>query len=229
MGGLFRTDSTGRKQLGITLLLIPMTAPGLSIHTIRMFDGDYELNQCFFDEVRVPITNRIGPEGDGWSMAKYMLGVERLGIADVARTKAQMKRLKYIVSIESPGGDKIIDNAELRTEIWQTETELMSLETTEHRFLFDPDYADNLGAEASILKIRGSELAQRVTELVVHAMAYSALPETIDPEPGSNRSRSVPEHARYAAHGYFNNRKLSIYGGSNEIQKNIVAKAVLGL
>jgi alkylation response protein AidB-like acyl-CoA dehydrogenase len=229
MGGLFRTDSTGRKQLGITLLLVPMDAPGLNVHPIRMFDGDYEVNQCFFDQVRVPVHNRVGPEGEGWSMAKYMLGVERLGIADVARTKVQLKRLERIAKLETSGTARLFDEAWFHAEFYQTKAELMALETTEHRFLFDPAYADTLGAEASILKIRGSELQQRVTEFIVQALAHSALPDMPEPDLGSNRLPSVPEHAAFAAHGYFNHRKVSIYGGSNEIQKNIVAKAVLGL
>ena len=229
MGGLFRTDNSGRKQQGITVLLVPMNAPGLSIHPIRMFDGDCEVNQCFFDSVRVPLENRVGPENDGWSMAKFMLGIERLGIADVSRTKAQLHRLKHILALEALNQNRLIDDPRFAQDLCRTETDLMALETTEQRFLFDAAYADNLGAEASILKIRGSELQQRVTELVVEALAHSALADVAAQLPGSNQATNVPEHATGAAHAYFNHRKVSIYGGSNEVQKNIVAKAVLGL
>lgn len=230
MFGLFRTDRGGKKQLGITMLLLDMKSPGLSIEPIITFDGAHEVNQTFFDDVRVPVQNRIGDEGKGWAIAKYVLGLERLGIAEVPRSKAMLARLKQIAGIELSDGEKLIEDRAFTDQIFSLEIELLALEATEQRFLFDPVYGEDLGAEASILKIKGSELQQKISELTLEALGYYALPKLpAEVAEGTNEEPIGPDHAALAAETYFNLRKISIYGGSNEIQKNIVSKAVLGL
>ena len=229
MFGLFRTDNTGKKQLGITLLLIDMNIPGISISPIKTFDGGAEVNQTFFDNVKVPVTGRVGEEGKGWTLAKYLLSYERLGIAQVSRSKAMLSRLKRIARTEMMGDTPLIDDEAFATQMTEVEVTLAALEATEHRFLFDPDRGGELGAEASILKIRGTEVTQRILELTVEALGYYALPDVPPLPEGSNEEPIGPEHAAFASAAYYNHRKISIYGGSNEIQRNIVAKAVLGL
>ena len=228
MFGLFRTDNSGKKQLGITLLLIEMNTRGITIAPIKTFEGGAEVNQTFFDNVKVPVTGRVGEEGKGWTLAKYLLGYERLGIAQVARSKAMLERLKRIASTEQSGGSSLGEDEIFANQMAEVEVGLAALEATEHRFLFDPDRGGELGAEASILKIRGTELQQRVLELAVEAMGYYGLPDMQPLPEGSNEEPIGPSHAAFASALYYNRRKISIYGGSNEIQKNIVAKAVLG-
>ena len=229
MFGLFRTDNSGKKQLGITLLLFDMKTPGIMITPIRTFDGGTEVHQTFFDNVKVPVAGRVGEEGKGWTLAKYLLSYERLGIAQVSRSKAMLSRLKRLSATEMLGGEPLIDDDVFATHIAEVEFKLAALEATEHRFLFDPDRGGELGAEASILKIRGTDVTQRILELTVEALGYYAFPD-VEPLPeGSNEASIGPDYAAFAAAAYYNHRKISIYGGSNEIQRNIVAKAVLGL
>ena len=229
MFGLFRTDSSGKKQLGITLLLIDMNSPGITISPIRTFDGGAEVNQTFFDNVEVPITGRVGEEGKGWTLAKYLLSYERLGIAQVSRSKAMLARLKRIAGTEMLGTEPLIADDVFANQIAEVEVTLAALEATEHRFLFDPDRGGELGAEASILKIRGTDVTQRVLELTMEALGYYSLADVPPLQDGSNEEAIGPDYAAFAAEAYYNYRKISIYGGSNEIQRNIVAKAVLGL
>ena len=229
MFGLFRTDNRGKKQQGITVLLIDMQSEGLSFQPIKTFDGGAEVNQTFFDDVSVPIEGRVGEEGKGWSLAKFLLGFERLGIAQVARSKAMLQRLKRIAATETSGGVPLIEDELFANHLAEVEVALAVLEATEHRLLFDPDRGGELGAEASILKIRGTDLQQRVLELTVEALGYYALPDVAPLPHGSNEEPIGPDFAAFASEAYFNHRKISIYGGSNEIQRNIVAKAVLGL
>ena len=228
MFGLFRTDSSGKKQLGITLLLIEMSTPGITIAPIRTFEGGAEVNQTFFDNVKVPVSGRVAEEGKGWTLAKYLLGYERLGIAQVARSKAMLERLKRIAGTEQESGLALAEDEIFANHMAEVEVGLAALEATEHRFLFDPDRGGELGAEASILKIRGTELQQRVLELAVEALGYYGLPDVQPLPEGSNEEPIGPDYAAFSSELYFNYRKISIYGGSNEIQRNIVAKAVLG-
>ena len=227
--GLFRTDNSGKKQLGITLLLIDMSTPGISISPIRTFEGGAEVNQTFFDNVKVPVSGRVGEEGKGWTLAKYLLGYERLGIPQVSRSKAMLSRLKRIAGTEMMGSEPLIEDDVFANQIAEVEVTLAGLEATEHRFLFDPDRGGEFGAEASILKIRGTDVTQRVLELTMEALGYYSLPDVAPLPHGSNEEPIGPAHAAFASETYYNHRKISIYGGSNEIQRNIVAKAVLGL
>jgi alkylation response protein AidB-like acyl-CoA dehydrogenase len=227
MFGLFRTSQEQRKQQGITLLLVDMRAKGLSLSPIPLIDGVERVAACTFDDVEVPVENMVGEEGFGWSIAKYLLTIERLGIAEVAASKAALARLKRLAAHEMSGGTPLIEDPYLLTELAVLEGELDALEATEYRFLFNPSWNGELGAEASILKIAGTLIRQRLTELTMRVAGPSANGQgSLILEGALDDPRTYPS---WATRHYLNFRKISIYGGSNEIQKNIVAKAVLGL
>ena len=228
--GLFRTDSSGKKQHGITYLLLDMKTPGITVEPIYTFDGGAEVNNTFFDDVRVPVANRVGEEHLGWTVAKFSLGLERFGSAEVSRSLASLRRLKQVARAETGGGQPLINDPDFASRITASELELRALEITEQRFLFGPGGPDAMGAEASMLKIQGTEVQQRIAELTVEALGYYALPYV--PEQladGYNETPVGPPATGFAASYHFNMRKTTIYGGSNEIQKNIISKAVLGL
>ncbi len=230
MFGLFRSDSSGKKQFGITFLMLDMASPGLSVQPILTFDGTHEVNQVFFDDVRVPVANRLGEEHQGWGIAKYLLGLERFGTAEISRSLSSLARLKKLAAATPCGAGSLADDAEFMDELARAEIDLRALEITEQRFLFGPGGADALGPEASMLKICGTEVQQRILELALEALGqYGQLLVEEGASEGSNEPPRVPDAARHAARAYFNYRKTSIYSGSNEIQKNIIAKAVLGL
>ena len=230
MFGLFRTDSSGKKQLGITFLLVDLKSPGLSMTPIITLEGGHETNQTFFDDVRVPVANRIGEEHKGWTVAKYLLGLERFGTAEVSPSYAMLKRLKNLARTAVMDGAPLIEDRSFAERIAEVEMELRALELTEMRFLFGPGGPDAMGPEASMLKIRGTEVQQLITELTMEALGYYAHPyQPKLREPGANEEPVGTPASVYASWNYFNFRKTSIYSGSNEIQKNIIAKAVLGL
>ncbi len=224
MFGLFRTDSSGRKQHGITLLLVDMATPGLSVRPILTFEGGDELNQVFFENVRVPGANRLGPEHEGWSIGKYILGLERIGSAEVSRTSAMLGRLREIAAREPLRDGYLIDDADFSRKLVRAGIALRQVELTERRFLFA---SDDVGAEASLLKIKGTEVQQQVISLMVEALGpYGQL----DPEDTSARDNApLPDAAHHAARVSFNLRKSTIWGGSSEVLKNIIAKSVLDL
>ena len=228
--GLYRTDNSGRKQQGITFLLFDMKSRGVTVQPILTFDGSHEVNQVFFDDVRVPVDNRLGAENQGWALAKYLLGLERFGTAEVSRSLASLGRLKRLAAEQPRGAGRLIDDLEFAGKIAEAEIELRAVELTELRFLFGPGGADALGAEASMLKVRGTEVQQRILELTLEALgSYGQLDPEDNERPGANAPETLPAAAGHAARAHFNFRKTSIYSGSNEIQKNIIAKAVLGL
>jgi alkylation response protein AidB-like acyl-CoA dehydrogenase len=227
MFGLFRTDSSGKKQQGISVLVLPMNSKGLSLRPVLLLDGVERVAQCTFEDVEVPAENLLGEEDRGWGIAKYLLTLERLGIAEVGASRACLARLKSLANAETRGNEPLFLDPTLLSEIASVEADLDALEATEYRYLFDPGSNGELGPESSILKIQGTLIRQRLTELTMQVagpfaqatdMALPAL------EPDAARS-----FAPWATRHYFNFRKISIYGGSNEIQRNIVAKAVLGL
>jgi len=220
MFGLFRTDSSGRKQQGITFLLLDMRTPGITVHPVLTFEGGHEVNQVFFDRVRVPVDQRVGEEHQGWGIAKYLLSLERFGIAEVSRSLAMLGRLKRLAGEPDASGRRPIEDPLLVAEIARLEIDLRALELTELRFLFGGDEAAN-AALASILKVRGTEVQQGILELTLQLRGRAA-----HVAPAGNAG---PSEAEAAAIAYYNYRKVSIYGGSTEVQKNIVAKAVLGL
>lgn len=227
MFGLFRTDSSGRKQQGISVLVLPLASKGLSLRPILLLDGVERVAQCTFEDVEVPAENLIGDENQGWSIAKYLLTLERLGIAEVGASRACLGRLKALAGAEIRGNEPLLLEPTLLKEIAEVEADLDALEATEYRFLFDPQSNGELGPESSILKIQGTLIRQRLTELTMRVAGPFAQ------ETGTDLPSGTPDEARsfaaWATRHYFNFRKISIYGGSNEIQRNIVAKAVLGL
>jgi len=227
---LVRTDSSGRKQQGITFLLFRMDTPGITVRPIITVDGSHEVNEVIFDNVRVPVENRIGEEGRGWDYAKYLLTHERTMVADVGRSWYNLERLKRIAACEKTGNGCLLDDPAFVRKLVDIEVELIALEYTELRVLAETQTGGAPGAESSILKIKGTEVQQGITELLLEAAGNKALPfDVARMHPGWDGNAVGPAYAGVAAPRYFNFRKASIYGGTNEIQKNIIAKAVLGL
>ena len=227
---LVRTDGSGKKQEGISFLLIDMTSPGISVNPIITLEGGHEVNDVYFEDVRVPAENLIGEEGKGWTYAKVLLTHERTGIAGVARSKRALAKLKEFASKEIGGGPSMMEDDAFARRISELEIELMALEITDLRTLAAVSLGGAPGPESSILKIKGSEIQQSLTELAMEASGYYALPfipESL--EPGWNGEPIGPAEAVGTASRYYNMRKTTIYGGSNEIQKNIISKAVLRL
>jgi len=225
---LVRTDTEVKPQEGISFILIDMKTPGITVRPIITIDGGHEVNEVFLEDVRVPAENLIGEENKGWTYAKFLLGNERSGIAGVARSKKAIERLKTIAGAETVDGEPLIKTDSFRRKIADLEIDLTSLEFTELRTLAQESKGQGPGPESSILKIKGTEIQQRITELTVEAVGNYAYPFAAPNGEGSNELPG-PDYALGASQAYFNMRKTSIYGGSNEIQRNIIAKAVLGL
>ena len=224
---LVRTDTSVKQQEGITFLLIDMKTPGITVKPIIVLDGAREVNEVFFDNVKVPVENRIGEENKGWTYAKFLLVHERSGIAGVARSKKAIERLKQIAEAETVDGTPLIATDEFSRKIAETEIDLSALEFTELRTLAKESRGQMAGPESSILKIKGTEIQQRITELTLEAIGYYAYPNARSF--GDNEYPVGPDYAVGQSGHYFNMRKASIYGGSNEIQRGIIAKAVLVL
>jgi alkylation response protein AidB-like acyl-CoA dehydrogenase len=210
---LVRTDPAVKKQAGISFLLIDMRSPGVTVRPITLLDGSREVNEVWFEDVEVPVENLVGDENGGWTYAKFLLGHERTNIAGVGVSKRELARLKRIASEERKDGKPLLADPGFAARVAQVEVELMALEITNLRVLAAEAERRAPGPEASLLKIRGSEIQQAISELMMHAKGPQALPL-----------------ARGAMGGaYLNLRKTTIYGGSNEIQKNIIAQTLLGL
>ena len=228
---LVRTDNSVKKQEGISFLLIDMHSAGVSLKSIYLLDGHPEVNEIFFDDVRVPANNLIGEENKGWTYAKVLLTHERTNISGVPRGKRRLRALKRIASDTDDGfGSNMMENSTFKNKLAETEIELQALEYVELRTLAALSVGKAPGPESSILKIVGTELAQKMDELFVELAAYNCLPFLPEQfEEGFQGNPVGPGTAASSALVYFNNRKLSIFGGSNEIQRNIISKAVLGL
>ena len=225
---LVRTDGTVRKQEGISFLLMDMKAPGVTVRPIIMLDEDHEVNEVFFDNVRVPVANLIGEENRGWTYAKYLLGHERTGIAAVGRSKRELEFLKRYAATQAKNGKPLLEDAHFGAKVATLEIELMALEMTVLRVLSQEHKAP--GPEASVLKVRGTEIQQTLTELMVEAAGPMALPfDATYLESENDHSVAGDDDAAPLAGYYFNFRKTSIYGGSNEIQRNIITQMILGL
>jgi len=218
---LVRTETTQKKQEGISFLLIDMNTPGIEVKPIITIDGDHEVNTVFFTDVKVPADQLIGEEGKGWTYAKFLLAHERFGIAGVPVCKVQISRLKEKTAA--------YNDLDLNKKIAELEIDLMALEFTELRTLAAIAGGGHPGAESSILKIRGTEIQQRISELFVEAAGQYILPYEGPEGFESNNNPAGPDYASKSVAHYLNFRKTSIYGGSNEIQKNIIAKAILGV
>jgi alkylation response protein AidB-like acyl-CoA dehydrogenase len=226
---LVRTDPNAKQQEGISFLLIDMKTPGITVRPIITMDGSHEVNEVFLEEVKVPAENLIGEENKGWTYAKFLLGNERSGIAGVARSKKAIERLKKLANAELVDGTPLMKTDEFSRKVAEVEIDLSALEVTELRTLAAESRGRGPGPEASILKIKGTEIQQRITELAVEAVGNYALVEAPRLEVTGNEFVPGPEGSQGLAQDYFNMRKTSIYGGSNEIQHNIIAKMVLGL
>jgi pimeloyl-CoA dehydrogenase large subunit len=230
---LVRTDPKApKKQLGISYLMIDMRSPGITIRPIITLDGTRDVNEVFFDNVEVPVENLVGEENRGWDCAKYLLGNERTGIARVGLSKMRVARIKELARLVPAGDGSLMDDERFREKVAAVEVELKALEMTQLRVISQERSAGGGGKPnpaSSILKIKGSELQQATTELLMEVAGPLALPYVPqDPDLGHNEPPIGEPWALPTAPGYFNNRKVSIYGGTNEIQRNIIAKAVLG-
>ena len=227
MFGLFRTDSSGRKQEGITFLLLDLRSPGVTVRPIRTFDGTgIEINQVFFDGVHVPASQRVGEEGRGWGIAKDLLAAERFGNAEVSRSLASLARLRRFCARRGPDGSRMLDDLTVARRLADLHVELQAVERTELRLLMHGGEA--VGAEAALLKLRGTEVQNRILAFAADLLGPYAVADLGDLDSPAAVEVASPE-ARYALRTHFNYRKTMIYGGSNEIQRNILAKAVLGL
>jgi len=227
---LVRTDPAAKKQEGISFLLIDMKSPGITVRPIVTMDGGAEVNEVFFDNVKVPVENLVGEENRGWTYAKFLLGNERTGIARVGASKRELKKLKEIAASERADGAPLIANPRFRDKLAALEVELMALEVTNLRMIAAMRGGKGPGPESSILKLKGSEIQQRLTELALEAVGPYAMPFQREAlEHGWNEEPVGAEYAAATAPHYFNYRKVSIYGGSNEIQRNVISKMMLGL
>ena len=231
---LVRTSTEGRQQEGISFLLINMKTPGITVKPIIMLDGEHEVNEVWFDNVRVPVENRIGEENKGWTYAKFLLGHERTGIAGVGRSKSALRRLKALARRQlGDNGKPLIEDSRFRDRIAQVEMELIALEITNLKVISAEGKQHAPGPEASMLKIKGSEIQQMLTELCMQALGPYALPWLHDGLDLAGSSQPLtdafaPRDAGISG-SYFNVRKTTIYGGSTEVQKNIISQMILGL
>ena len=221
---LVRTDPDAKAQRGISFLLIDMKSPGITVRPIITLDGAHEVNEIWFEDVAVPAANLVGEENRGWTYAKFLLGHERSNIAGVGIAKRELARLKQIAAAEMKRGRPLLEDPLFAAKVAQVEIDLMALEITNLRVLSaerEKREEKALGPEASILKLKGTEIQQTISELKMQAVGAYALPFSREP--------AGPDHAVALGAGYCNLRKLSIFGGSNEIQKNIIAQMILGL
>ncbi|MFP3891913.1 MAG: acyl-CoA dehydrogenase family protein [Ralstonia sp.] len=227
---LVRTDPDAKKQEGISFLLIDMKTPGITVRPIIMLDEEHEVNEVFFDNVKVPVQNLIGDENRGWTYAKYLLGHERTGIARVGHSKRELAFLKRVALQHQKNGKPLLEDPVFGAKVASLEIELMALEITVLRVVSSENAGKGPGPEASLLKIKGTQIQQMLTELMVEAVGPYAQP--FDP---SYLEGEVPQavtgdnDAAPLAPYYFNYRKTSIYGGSNEIQRNIISQMILGV
>ena len=220
---LVRTDPSAKKQEGISFLLIDMATPGVEVRPIITLDGEHEVNEVFFTDVRVPLENLVGDEHRGWTCAKYLLTYERTNIAGVGFSVAALRELKSFMGRHKRNGKLLKDDPFFAARVARVEIDLENMKTTNLRMIAAVAGGGVPGAESSMLKIRGTEIRQEISSLMRRAMGPQARAWL---EAGE---RVGAEEGERAAVGYFNNRKLSIFGGSNEIQKNIISKMILGL
>jgi alkylation response protein AidB-like acyl-CoA dehydrogenase len=200
------------------------------VRPIITLDGEHEVNEVFFVDVRVPVDNRVGEENAGWTIAKYLLTHERTGIAGVGASVEALRRLKEIMHIERKGGRPLADDPLFAARVATVEIDLKAMKTTNLRVVSAAAAGGAPGPESSMLKVKGVLIRQEINDLTRRALGPYAIPfvsEALDE--GWNEAPIGPDYANPVAMDYFNNRKMSIYGGSNEIQKNIIAKAILGL
>mgnify|MGYP003329353913 FL=1 len=227
---LVRTNSDCKPQEGISFMLLDMKSPGVSVKPIITLDGGHEVNMVYLENVKVPKENLIYEENKGWTVAKYLLGHERTSIAAVSRSKKALSKVREIAKLNINGDSTLSDDSRFIDKVTKCDVRLQALEYAELKSISDDVKGIPPGPEASMLKIRGSEIQQEITELVLEASGYYANPYQPNiMDVGNNELLIGPEWSSAAAPKYFNTRKTTIYGGSNEIQKNILAKMVLEL
>jgi pimeloyl-CoA dehydrogenase large subunit len=223
---LVRTDPTVKKQQGISFLLIDMKSKGVTVRPIQTIDGGHEINEVFFDDVEVPAENLVGEENRGWDYAKYLLSAERINLARIGVSKERLRRVRELASRELSKGRPLIEDVRFREKLAALEIELKALELTQLRVISADTHCTSNAPDpaSSILKIKGSELQQATSDLLMQALGpYAArahFPE--DPDLALDWTATITPN-------YFNWRKVSIFGGSNEIQKTIIARSILGL
>ena len=228
---LVRTDTSGKPQAGITFLLLEMNSPGIRVEPIHILGGDHEFNQVHFDDVRVPRQNRVGAENDGWTVAKYLLEFERGGAAHAAALRASLADVRRMAHGRRHGdGQSLLAEPGFARDLSALEIELTTVEFTEHRIMAEIAKRGSPGPASSMLKTRSTEVQQAVSELAMRAVAYYAAPHQPEERlPGANLEPVGQRDEMSVTARYLNDRAASIYGGSNEIQRNIMAKMVLGL
>ena len=225
---LVRTDSTVKQQEGISFLLIDMDTPGIEVRPIILLDGSPEVNEVWFTDVKVPVENLVGEENKGWTYAKYLLTHERTNIAGVGFSTAGLVAIKRIAKAEMSGGKPLMQNPFFAARVAQVEIDLMAMSTTNLRIVSQAAAGGAPGVEASMLKVKGTIIRQEINDLARRAVGPYAMPFASEAVEGCNEPLPDPHEAGPVAAQYFNNRKLSIFGGSNEIQRGIIAKVKMG-
>ncbi|MGJ5619699.1 acyl-CoA dehydrogenase family protein [Sulfitobacter sp. MF3-043] len=225
---LVRTNKDVKQQQGISFLLIDMDTAGIEVRPIVLLDGGAEVNEVWFTDVKVPVKNLVGEENKGWTYAKYLLTHERTNIAGVGFSQAGLAAVKRIARAEMAGGKPLIENPHFAARVAQVEIDLMAMSTTNLRIVSRAAAGQAPGVESSMLKVKGTIIRQEINDLARRAAGVYAMPFASEAVEGANAIVPDPLAAGPVAAQYFNNRKLSIYGGSNEIQRSIIAKTVLG-
>jgi len=224
---LVRTDPDAKQQEGISFLLIDMDTPGIEVRPIILLDGSAEVNEVWFTDVKVPVENLVGEENKGWTYAKYLLTHERTNIAGTGFSTAGLAALKRIAKAEMQGGKPLIENPHFAARMAQIEIDLMAMSTTNLRMISKAAAGQAPGVESSMLKVKGTIIRQEINDLTRRAVGPYAMPFASEGVEGDNAAIG-PDYAGPVAAQYFNNRKLSIFGGSNEIQRQIIAKTTFG-
>ncbi len=223
---LVRTSTEGKRQEGISFVLVDIDTPGIEVRPIKLIEGGYEVNEVFFSDVRVPVSNLVGVENEGWTIAKFLLTHERTGIAGVGASTQALHELKALARKLKRRGKPLIEDPLFAARIAEAEIDLEALRMTNLRVLVDASGGAASNTIASMLKIKGTVIRQNLNDLARRALGPAAAPFPVEALAG-NLAVAPPEAAANAA-SYFNNRKLSIFGGSNEIQRNIIAKEIFG-
>ncbi len=227
---LVRTSKEGKQQEGISFILVDMNTPGVEVRPIILLEGTHEVNEVWFTDVKVPAENLVGEENKGWTYAKYLLVHERSGIAGVGDALAGIEHLKHIARDQKKDGKPLADDPMFAARLAQLEIDLSAMRTTNMRVMQAASSGAPPGPETSMLKIKGTELRQSINDLTRRALGPYAMPFVSEAlEAGYNQEPVGPDYANPVSMDYFNHRKTSIYGGSNEVQRNIISKMMMGL
>ncbi len=225
---LVRTDPEAKQQEGISFLLIDMDTPGVEVRPIILLDGTHEVNEVWFTDVKVPVENLVGEENKGWTYAKYLLTHERTGLGGVGFSEAGLATVKRIAKAANHNGKPLIQNPHFAARLARVEIDLRAMSTTNLRIISKAAAGEAPGLEASMLKVKGTIIRQEINDLARRAVGPYAMPFASEAVEGANDTVPDPFDVGPVAGQYFNNRKLSIFGGSNEIQRGIIAKTVMG-